>query len=170
MDYEKHDGALLGGRQRFIRGFERTALEHLEVLAMLPIGHVRKEAGNFEFLQRDNVIDEIAAHFLAEERAGLERAHRVHQRPRQYRTIGVGVGIDGRRAGIERLLDTVQARDQVGRQVQVRIGGRLADAVFEVCAGVGSACRSRGSSHRDSPSPSWRDGARANWDGAACSH
>ena len=118
------------------------ALEKIEIFVLLPRGgliartfrvHIRQpflEPSGLIALELEVVVDEHLSEILAEQRGLLERGKRVRQRLRQPRPVG-RIGIVIGCAGIELVLDAVEAGGDLRRDVEIRVGGRFSDAIFQ---------------------------------------
>src|ERR1019366_6949349 len=123
-------------------------LEKVEIFALLPIGRVfacildavllqsAREAAGLVALELEEIIDEYVAELLAEQWLSLERVERFWKAFRQHGAVG-SVGFVALRARVARMLDAVEARDDLRRRIEVGIGGGLAHPVLEPGRRVG---------------------------------
>ena len=111
-----------------------------EVLALLPVADVQIEAVDLGLFQLEIIIDEEVAEARAQRLVVAEGGQRLGQRARQRRRLGF-IGRVGRRAGIERAVEPVQPAHDLARHVEVGVGRRLADPVFQVRRGIARAAQ-----------------------------
>src|SRR5688572_33412489 len=106
-----------GLRRDDVRG-EYAASKHLEIFAMLPLRNFRLEPFNLGILDVDVIVDELFSERPAEKRIVVERKHRLTQRLRQQRRLGL-IGRVGGGAGIKLAVDTVEARENLRSHVEI---------------------------------------------------
>ena len=86
----------------------------------------------------DVVVDEPRAEGIAEKPIVFQRQHRFAKRLRQRRGLRLIRRVGGG-TGIERPIDTVQSRQDLGGHVEIGIGGGLSDPIFQPGRGIVSA-------------------------------
>src|SRR5439155_21051254 len=88
------------------------------------------KAANFVALELEEIIDKNLAKLFAEQRLALERIERRRQAFREQRLLAP-VGLLALRTGIELVGDTIEARDDLRHDEEIRVRRRLADAVLQ---------------------------------------
>src|ERR1044072_98988 len=78
----------------------RSSSKHLEIFAVLPVRHFGLQTIDLRVLDVDIIVHERRPQRVAEERIVVQRKHRLAQRLRQQRGLGL-VGRIGRWTGIE---------------------------------------------------------------------
>src|ERR1700730_16507022 len=81
-------------------------------------------------LELDEIVDEGVAERMSEQRLSIEGIERFRQALRQYRALG-RVGLVARRWQRGFALDPRQSRDDLRKNVEIRIGCWLADPVLQ---------------------------------------
>ena len=97
----------------------------------------RRDAGAARYDQYQSEFANFAE-LAAIERAFLERLERLSEARRQQRPVG-GIRLIVARAELELSLDAIEAGDDLGCDIEVRIGRRLAHAIFQPRRGLALA-------------------------------
>ena len=79
----------------------KTPSVHLEILTLLPVGHLRLEPCDLGLLDGQQIVDECGAELLPEERALAQRRDSLPKASRQRLGLGI-VGRVGRGPGSRR--------------------------------------------------------------------
>src|SRR6202167_1471933 len=104
---------------------------HLEIFLVLPVGHMLEEPADLEVFDAQQVVDEDVAESLAEELVLAQLGYRVHQAARQRRCRR-RIRLQRRGGRFEPSPQPVEAARDLGCDVQVRVGCRVADPVLNV--------------------------------------
>src|SRR5580698_6016738 len=109
--------------------------EKIEIFVLLPSGrlvarriemvvfHEVREAARFSSCERQVVVDEEVAKFAAKQRLPFEQIERDSKGVWKLRPVGaVGIGI--RRTRIARVVDAIEAGNDLRCDIKIRVGGR----------------------------------------------
>ena len=108
------------------------ALISLEVFAMFPVGDVGLKPCQFMTTDRDVVVDELIPQCSAEHCRCGQGIHRFPQACWHQWPLRLCVRVGQRAARIDRVRNAVQTGDDLRAHVEIRIGGRLTEAVLDM--------------------------------------
>src|SRR6185503_7700239 len=104
--------------------------KQIEILALLPFAYLEVETRDLGFLDGAVVVYERLAEGLAQSFVFAQAVQRFGQRARQDLGLGL-VGRVGRRRQRQLARDAVQPGVDLGGEIEVRVGRRLAGAIFQ---------------------------------------
>src|SRR5262245_4198805 len=104
--------------------------KQIEIFLLLPFGHFRVVARELGSLDGEIVVDESLSETFGKAAILGERSERLLERLGQGRCLRF-VRCIRRRSGIELTRNAIAAGDDLRGHVEIRIRGRLTDAVFE---------------------------------------